>query len=418
MSSTIGVAFIGCGGITSAHLNGLKILQQHGLDDVEVRVLCSRRTENARRYNDRNDAPAPLPPIVPGAADPLNIRNVYVTDLAPGKPARIMRDWHDAVAAPDVDAVIILAPVDAHHEIGLAALSAGKHVFVEKPMAITVRACRLLCEMAEEKDLALGVAESARYSIETRAIRWALDNDYIGNPRMVVHASIGSVWSPDRIVGKTAWRHERSRAGAGILMDVGVHLFNRVRYLFGDPLMVSGLTSVVEPMRTTRDRRGEIIETVTCDVEDTAFANMTFARDAIGSFSLSWAGRGSSAALSCDTAIYGDLGCIKEGQILSDHHGTLPLVSSFVDDVTPDDHQARFPSGVENPFALEQHAFFQAIRSGEPMETDGREGLKDVAASYAVIESAFRGESTDFRDVEDCVVEGYQRKINDDLDIS
>ena len=418
MGDDIGVALIGCGGITSAHLNGLKILQQHGLEGIEVRVLCSRNEENARRYNDREQHADPLPPIVPEIADPLNIRDVYVTDLHPGRPARIVTDWHDAVSTPDVDAVIILAPVDEHHTIGSAALSAGKHVLMEKPMAITVRACRRLCELAEEKNLVLGVAESLRYAIDTRAARWAVANDYIGTPKMMVHTSIGSVWSPDRIVGKTAWRHQKTRTGAGILMDVGVHLFDRIRYLLGDPDTVTGFTSTVELLRTTRNKRGDVLETVTCDVEDTAFTNMTFENDAIGSFNLSWAGRGGDSGLTCEHALYGDMGCLKGAKVYSDHHGTLPLVATFIDSIDIDDHSNLFPNGVENPFALEQYDFFDAIRSHRKTEVNGREGLKDVAMAYAVVESAFRGESVRYRDVENCVVENYQRTINDTLRIS
>ncbi|HNZ38203.1 MAG TPA: hypothetical protein PKN69_01605, partial [Candidatus Latescibacteria bacterium] len=63
MSGTIRVAIVGCGGITSAHLNGIRILQQSGLDDVQVTLLCSRDLENAARYNKRGDAP---PLVIPG----------------------------------------------------------------------------------------------------------------------------------------------------------------------------------------------------------------------------------------------------------------------------------------------------------------------------------------------------------------
>lgn len=417
MSSDIGLAFIGCGGIVSAHLNGLRILQDHGLDNVRVAGLCSRSAENARRYNERGNSPDPLPPIVPGTADPLNIRDVYVTDLEQGTPAKVYTFWQDVITDPDVDAVVILTPVASHHTIGMAAMAAGKHVLIEKPLAITTRAGRKLCEMAEEENVVLSVAESLRYHIETRAMKWALARDYIGKLEMMIQIGVGSVWSPDKIVGRTRWRHEKMQAGSGILMDVGSHVFDQVRYLMGEPRLITGTTAMIEPMRVTRDRNGEVIETVTCDVEDTAFATMTFDNDVIASFNMSWAGRPEAADMQCGGILHGDMGCIQGGNIISDHKGTLPLVGTFVDTVPPHEHHALFPDGVENPFALELHEFLSAIREGRKPETDGWEGLKAVAMAMAVVESSQRGESVPFIDVYNCTIEAYQRAINDHLGI-
>ena len=58
--------------------------------------------------------------------------------------------------------------------------------------------------------------------------------------------SVGSVWSPDKIVGKTRWRHEKMQAGSGILMDVGSHIFDQMRYLVGEPRLVTGTVAMME----------------------------------------------------------------------------------------------------------------------------------------------------------------------------
>jgi len=413
VSSTIRVAIVGCGGITSAHLNGIRILQQHGLDDVAVTVLCSRNEENAARYNDRNNAPPPLPQIVPFREDPLNVRGIYVSDLKPGKLATIHTDWRRTVMDPNVDAVIILTSVDAHHAVGLGAMTAGKHVYIEKPFAITVRAARKLCEMAEERRLSLGVAESLRYKPETRAVRWALDSSYIGHLEMAVYTSVGAGWSPDKIVGKTAWRHQKLSTGAGILMDIGAHLFDKVRYLCGEPRTISGLVRTIEPLRTTRDRNGEVIEKIACDVEDTAFAHIEFANDAVGTFNMSWAGHGEPSNLTGGMALYGDLGCIKEDRIISDHAGALPLKSTFADKVEPEQYRKWYPGSVEDAFALELHEFFSAIREGRQPETNGVEGLRDIAVGYGIIESSLQHRAVSFADVVNGRLETYQRPIND-----
>jgi len=415
VSGAIRVAIVGCGGITSAHLNGIRILQQSGLDDVRVTLLCSRNLENAARYNKRGDAPPPLPPIVPWRDDPLNIRDVYVTDLHPGLPAELCNDWRKAVVSPDVDAVIILASVGVHHTIGCAALTAGKHVLIEKPFAITVRAARKLCEIAHERGLSLGVAESLRYKRETRSARWALDNGYIGKLDMVAHVSLGSVWSPDKIVGRTPWRHHKLETGSGILMDIGSHLFDKVRYVCGEFDTVSGITRTLEPFRTTRDDAGHIIAHTDCDVEDTAFATAVFTNGAIGTFSMSWATHGEPASLPGGTALFGDLGCIKEGKLISEREGVRVLEDLFVRSAPKGIQEEWFPRGVTDAFALELHEFFRSIREGRSPETSGIEGLRDVAACYSVVESSVRGECVRFEDVANCRVETYQRAINDQL---
>jgi len=413
VSSRIRVAIIGCGGITSAHLRGIKILQDAGIDDVEVTVLCSRKEESARRYNDRHDAAPPLPPIAPFRDDPVNIRDVYLTDLKPGKPAKVCTNWREAVLDPNVDAVIVLATVEVHHSIGLGAMAAGKHVCIEKPFAITVRAARRLCEMADQKGLSLGVAESLRYKPETRATRWALDSGYIGHLEMVAQMGIGGGWAPDKIVGKTGWRHVKRRTGGGILMDVGAHVFDKVRYLCGEPKRIAGVVRTIEPLRTTRSETGEIIDRVTCDVEDTAFATIIFENDAIGTFSMSWAGHGEETSVPGGMVLYGDLGCIQNGHIISDHQGTLPLQDSFEHQAGSGLKKRWFPGGVTDAFALELHEFFEAIRRKRQPETSGLEGLRDVAVGYGIIESSYRGEAVEFSAIESCEIENYQRPIND-----
>jgi predicted dehydrogenase len=413
VSNHIGVAIVGCGGITSAHLNGIRIIQENNLDDVRIVALASRSEENIRRYNDREDAAPPLPPIVPWRDDPLNIRDIYVSDLEPHKPARVYTDWQDAVKDPEVDAVIILASVDVHHAIAFSALTEGKHVYLEKPFAITVRAARQICEMADERGLVCGVAESLRYKPDTRAMRWAIDEGRIGHLQMVAQASIGSVWSPDKIVGKTAWRHRKHGTGSGILMDIGSHLFDRVRYLLGEPETISGLVRTLEPLRTTRSDDGTVEDSVAADVEDTAFAHMTFANGAIGSFSMSWGGHGEPTSLQGGMAIYGDQGLIRGDRIISDDGQDESLIDTYEQNANRKQSEKWFPKGIEDAFALELHDFFRAIRDSGKPETDGWEGLRDIAVCYGIVESSHSGELVTFSDIENCRIENYQRSIND-----
>jgi len=155
------------------------------------------------------------------AADPLSAPHAYVTDIQPGPPPDVYTDYRVMLADTVVDAVLILTTVATHHEIALACLDAGKHVLVEKPLAISVRAGRRMVEQARRAGLVLATAEVARYRPETRAARWAIETGRIGRLQAVVGGGIGAGdWSPDHIVANTPWRHVKLLAGGGAAIDL------------------------------------------------------------------------------------------------------------------------------------------------------------------------------------------------------
>ncbi|MDP7450533.1 MAG: Gfo/Idh/MocA family oxidoreductase, partial [Candidatus Latescibacteria bacterium] len=202
MSNRIRLGFVGCGGITSAHLRGLQILRQAGFEDFEVTALCSRHRDNAERYVERGKGPAPLPKISPSPTDPLSVRDIYVRDLQDRDPA-IYTDHEQLLADDTVDALVLLSAVSAHHPVALAAMDRGLHVLIEKPFALTCRAAARMVEKAQDRQVALGVAENVRYQEGTRATAWALRQGLIGDLQMVLSGGVGNIWSPDVIVAKT-----------------------------------------------------------------------------------------------------------------------------------------------------------------------------------------------------------------------
>src|SRR5205807_3151269 len=118
-----------------------------------------------------------------------------------------------------------------------------------------------------------GVTETVRYAASTRAARWAIDRGDLGLPQLV--ASIGlstAEWSPDKVVADTPWRHVQVLAGGGATLDIGVHLFHRVRYLCGEVERVGAVTRTFEPVRYRRDADGKVIEEVPADVDDAFMA--------------------------------------------------------------------------------------------------------------------------------------------------
>jgi predicted dehydrogenase len=315
------------------------------------------------------------------------------------EPVDIYTDYHEMLADEAIDAVNDFTPLFLHHAIGMDVLRAGKHLLTEKPLALSIRQARDMVELAREKRLAFAVNENVRQRIFTRAAGWAVRKGLIGDPQLAVIGSLGGLWSPDRIVANTAWRHQRKLSGGGGSIDIGVHHFHLIRYVFGPIDWVSAVTRILEPVRVHRDADGKALETVRPDVDDTYLALVGFENDAIGQMLWSWALRGEPLAIEGLPAFYGSKGCIKGETILYDDGRRESLYERFEVDASPETRRGFYPFDTRDPFALLQYDWLQAIEKGWEPETSGEEGLVDLACAFALQESAARGCRVRVRDV-------------------
>ncbi|MEP9373342.1 Gfo/Idh/MocA family oxidoreductase [Mesorhizobium sp. KR1-2] len=95
--------------------------------------------------------------------------------------ARLLTDWRDLIADPAIDAVIIATPVSTHFDIALAALRAGKHVLVEKPMADSVAKASVLVDEAARRSLILMVDHTFIYTGAIRSIHDLIESGKLGD---------------------------------------------------------------------------------------------------------------------------------------------------------------------------------------------------------------------------------------------
>jgi predicted dehydrogenase len=144
----------------------------------------------------------------------------------------VLARWEDAVRRDDVDAVVVAAPNAQHHPIALAALRAGKHVLVDKPMA---------CTVAEADELIAAADASGRLLIPFQNTRFAAP--FVAAAARVREGAIGEVsgfriafghagpqdWAP-----RATWFFERAISGGGCLIDLGVHAVDLLRAVVGD----------------------------------------------------------------------------------------------------------------------------------------------------------------------------------------
>ena len=144
---------------------------------------------------------------------------------------RAFANADELIADPDIDAVYIATPVRDHMPQSVAAAAAGKHVLVEKPMAISVAECELMIGACRDARVKLGVAYYRRFYPLVHRMRELLETGAIGTPLAV---SAVTTTPMDMKPGEDGyWRAVPADGGGGALMDVGSHRINIFLHLFG-----------------------------------------------------------------------------------------------------------------------------------------------------------------------------------------
>ena len=151
--------------------------------------------------------------------------------LAGGAPdVRVWTDGLALVADPNVQAVVISTPPVSHEKLAVAALSVGKHVLVEKPMAMSVEACEHMLDAAKAGGATLACGFNLRYFPATKLAREMLEGGAIGK---LDHVRVFHGHRGGKDFGP-AWITDYATTGGGSLMDNGIHMIDLVRYFLGD----------------------------------------------------------------------------------------------------------------------------------------------------------------------------------------
>lgn len=150
-------------------------------------------------------------------------------------------DLESMLQDDEISAVYVATPIFLHFEPALAALKMGKHVLVEKPMALTNQECELLINEASKQNVILGVAYFRRFFPKLKEVKRLINEGVIGEViqiRILYH----TWYNPDKSDPK-AWRVEKNKAGGGPLWDMGSHKFDMMVDLVGMPKSVSAVMS-------------------------------------------------------------------------------------------------------------------------------------------------------------------------------
>jgi myo-inositol 2-dehydrogenase/D-chiro-inositol 1-dehydrogenase len=159
--------------------------------------------------------------------------------------AALHSDYRELVARKDLDVVDIVLPSDLHFDAAYAALEAGKHLLLEKPMALTVADCDQLVALAKARGKLLAVGHELRFSSLWGRVRELVEAGEIGEPRY----ALIELWRRPYRLGSGGWRFDISRVGNWILEEP-IHFFDLARWYLakaGDPVSVYARANSIQP---------------------------------------------------------------------------------------------------------------------------------------------------------------------------
>lgn len=161
--------------------------------------------------------------------------------------ASTTRDWREVAADPRVQAVSVTAPNFLHREIGVAMAEAGKHLWIEKPVGLTVEDARAVADAAAASGVRSAVGFNYRNAPAVEAARELIASGELGT---ITHVRI-RLFSDYAAhpQGALTWRYERERGGSGVLGDLASHGVDLARFLLGDIASLTADTAVFLPER-------------------------------------------------------------------------------------------------------------------------------------------------------------------------
>ncbi|OUZ07579.1 dehydrogenase [Aeromicrobium sp. PE09-221] len=298
-------------------------------------------------------------------------------------------DWRAVLDRADVDVVDICTPGHLHEEIALAALDAGKHVLLEKPLANTLdEARKLAASAAAARDRGVSSMVAFNYRrIPALALARRLTAEGVVGEVREVRAAYLQDWLADERA-PMAWRLRQEQAGSGVLGDLGSHVVDLLRFTLGQEV-----ATVSGQLRTFVDsREGERgPEEVT--VDDVAWARLGLSGGAIASLEVSRMAFGRKNGLTLE--IYGSRGALS--------FGLERLNELWVDEgdgarrvlVTEPDHpylDAWWPPGHvlgwDSTFTTQAAEFVHAIAEGREPSPSFEDGLRVQHVLDAIVRSS------------------------------
>lgn len=189
MEKKLGICLIGCGRAGMIHARNYK----NKIENARM-VACVDAVEAAAK----------------AAAEEMGITKYYT-------------DYHEILNDPEVDAVVVVAPTDLHKRIVIDCAAAGKHIFCEKPMAMTVEECDEMIEACDKAGVKLQIGFMRRFDASFREAKRLVDSGAIGE-LVQIHSNTRGPSKP------RPWMYDIKMSN-GILAEVNSHDIDAVRWI-------------------------------------------------------------------------------------------------------------------------------------------------------------------------------------------
>jgi predicted dehydrogenase len=416
------IALVGCGLMGKRHIHGLKELIRNNLADVTLTAVVdsdqTRAAEAARLSRE-------------------------VLGYAP----RTYSDVDSMINDTRPDIADIATDVKTHHTIAISLMQDGVNCLLEKPLAVTVKACNAIIAESKKHGVKVAVAENYRRDPCNRLAKSLIRNEVLGKPLHMLQLSVGG---GDNLLLST-WRHKKSGV---ISLDMGVHYTDLIYYFLGLPKKVVGTASMLRNFRYKRDmvnNKATRSATVECETED--FLDALYSYEGRTSAKL-YLNSGAAGQGLWYRVVYCEDGSIlvpmdRMGEKVkairahdADYLGLNPaqiwlgapyneeesekMIDTVLDETYDDHTKALFPK-IRNGYSmsfeevdrrligLELLDFIDSVRDNRRPETEAYDGMIAVAMIYSALESSLSGEAVKLNDIMNMRIQDYQNRINVEL---
>jgi len=274
--------------------------------------------------------------------------------------------YEDVLADREIDAIINTTPNDVHLETTRAAAVAGKHVFLDKPIANNVSDGRAITEVCAKAGVVLALGYQRRRESHFRFVKKQIDQGVFGR---LVNAEANI--SRDRLgkIDLSSWRYQAVGMPGGVMLQIGIHYADVLTYLLG-------------PVKAVRGQFAQLV--LPGDNPDVASLLLEHDSGALSTVNASYA----SASEYYLMNIYG-----KDATAFYDMHGGLRLLRRG------EDKPVAVPSASNDTFVEELEEFAAACRGGPKPEVGGEYGTVSLAVVRAGIVSAREGRRVEVAEI-------------------
>lgn len=335
-AAPIRIGLVGCGAISTQHLEAIA-----ALEGLELAGVVSATADRARTVGQQWGVP-------------------WFTRL------------EDLLGRDDLDAVTISTPSGLHPAQALAALESGRHVLVEKPIALSVADAEAVVGEGHTRGLTVATISQRRFEPAIRALHSAVGSGALGTVSLIM--AEGLYHRPQSYYDSATWRGTRELDG-GVLMNQAIHVVDLVRWIGGP------VASVAAHMVTL----GHEMES-----EDTACVSLRFRNGTLGNIVATTC---ASPEFPTELRVYGSRGHVRivgEDAVEWDVVG-IPVPEQPVDEPVPPGTGATRTWGTNAIGYQRQYGdFVQAIRTGRPPAVtgeDGRNAVEVITAAYTAARS-------------------------------